>query len=1640
MKLTITYIILFFSVFNLYATDVRIVNSNIKEYPERTTEIYFLSNESKPILNLDESLLEFEVDGTRIDNYSLTAPSEINFNPVSVVISIDNSLQNEKNADLIKRVLKRLTKNLFSNDILVAIQSYNSSSYLLQDYTNDITKLEQSLNNITFRSVGNYNTAFLNRTTGSLKIADRANRNSLVLNLTGGRSIGDSTSISNKANEYGVPIYNYVFGTDISKNLSSISVKTNGKYFAVDDEEMLYSHLLHAIFKEAGVIPYRLNYNYTNCDTLNALALKYNVLIRDNYKALYPKNKFPYIEVFPNSIDFGVVEPSKEENKFLTIIARNANILLQDIVFDNTIYEITPTDYKNKTLQNSTPNIFTLKLTSNSTEYNYSKIEFLSDACIPTSIDVFNGKKEGDSQDTDLQVISPNGNEIYYPGQYIDLQWDGVISTQQVLLEYSSNSGSNWNTISEEGVNKKHKWLVPEIDSEEMLLRVGIPSGSVQFDKVSYVTESDRSKKIKKAVLSNDNKFAAVSFLDGSIFTWNLEKGKIETQLRDKNLGINTSDIEFGINTSLIATAFGKNEEYNIVVWDAEDPTNTNSRSFNSKVNDIEWSDDGTTLYIALSNGNLVKWDIAGSNVITLASFSNELLSISINHKKNIIGLSTDNMLYLAGISGDKLDSISINGIFDLEWNNSGTKIFAVYDFRDLRLFSITGQNKLNQDPRIVRNQSTNLTNAEWTSNNSVLLQSDSSNILEHWNTDNTKIIDIDIHKKAINSSYANGKMIISSIDTNTALVWNIDDYPFVYRTLDSDISDKTWSIKKKKVEINNIDLGDLCLNESYYYELDNAFINKNAPSIMIDSINSLSNEIQIINTFPIDLDLNKSFELKLNYSPISSGIHNYRLFIYYGNKVDTLTVSSNIIKSNVSIINDEIVFTNTLVNSSQSINKEILINNSNSIMVFNNAEFILGGDVFSIVDDNFDGIKIGEKLFLEVNFQPKSSGYYSGLIKLKSDKLCSPLFVELIGNAVKSNIQLIDKVDFGFIDCVIEHDTTIYIRNFSESSIEILDSNLINGNSYLIDVVLPIEIQSKDSIPVNIKFTNSGVGTFLTTLEFITNLSGDDNKLSIDLFGLRDTVNLELSSKRLDFGTIRTNIISSKAIKVVNKSNINFTFDSPLIKDKFKLTSAIPKTIGKGDTSELTFEFIGNNRDTTIDFDFSYGVGCNSEFEVPLSVIVTDGEPIIGFNNLKDLGIINCSTELIFEIIIYNVGSNNLLIDSLYFEGINNQEFQVKDLKEDYVVLPNDSVTIQLIYIPKELGNISSDLVIRSNASNSIANLSTIRINAFQNKTLLELFKRNIEFEGLRSNKRYSQTLTIKNIGNTTINTTSLNDMLFVVDSIRPVVIVPDESATVYVSFLGGEINTQYNGIIIIYDDCDREYPINLIADVGGSDYISIRPGSITAATGSNVDLTIMFTNNSGIDLPLNDTISTKLILSSSIVAPVDAKHFGTIINGERIIELKIPLTDETVLYKIPMRVTLGDTSYSEIRLVESTHLDNGFYIEDIEKGSITVTNIVTIPTDRYIQDNGRAYMSETIPSPVKGFGRIEYRVIESTNVSIYIYDILGNRIEELVNQYHEPGEYMIEINPQNLSSGNYLYKLETPSMEIIKKMTIIR
>jgi hypothetical protein len=55
-------------------------------------------------------------------------------------------------------------------------------------------------------------------------------------------------------------------------------------------------------------------------------------------------------------------------------------------------------------------------------------------------------------------------------------------------------------------------------------------------------------------------------------------------------------------------------------------------------------------------------------------------------------------------------------------------------------------------------------------------------------------------------------------------------------------------------------------------------------------------------------------------------------------------------------------------------------------------------------------------------------------------------------------------------------------------------------------------------------------------------------------------------------------------------------------------------------------------------------------------------------------------------------------------------------------------------------------------------------------------------------------------------------------------------------------------------------------------------------------------------------------------------------------------------------------------------------------------------------------------------------------------IYDMLGREIAVLVNETKPAGTYSVSWNASGVSSGIYIYSLETESSRITRKMTLMK
>ncbi|AFH47856.1 Hypothetical protein IALB_0144 [Ignavibacterium album JCM 16511] len=103
----------------------------------------------------------------------------------------------------------------------------------------------------------------------------------------------------------------------------------------------------------------------------------------------------------------------------------------------------------------------------------------------------------------------------------------------------------------------------------------------------------------------------------------------------------------------------------------------------------------------------------------------------------------------------------------------------------------------------------------------------------------------------------------------------------------------------------------------------------------------------------------------------------------------------------------------------------------------------------------------------------------------------------------------------------------------------------------------------------------------------------------------------------------------------------------------------------------------------------------------------------------------------------------------------------------------------------------------------------------------------------------------------------------------------------------------------------------------------------------------------------------------------------------------------------------------------------------------TLTVTSIYDysseeIPTEYKLFDN--------YPNPFNPTTVISWQSPVASHQTLKVYDILGNEVVTLVNEYREAGRHKIEFNASNLASGVYIYKLTAGSFVSSKKMMVIK
>jgi hypothetical protein len=83
---------------------------------------------------------------------------------------------------------------------------------------------------------------------------------------------------------------------------------------------------------------------------------------------------------------------------------------------------------------------------------------------------------------------------------------------------------------------------------------------------------------------------------------------------------------------------------------------------------------------------------------------------------------------------------------------------------------------------------------------------------------------------------------------------------------------------------------------------------------------------------------------------------------------------------------------------------------------------------------------------------------------------------------------------------------------------------------------------------------------------------------------------------------------------------------------------------------------------------------------------------------------------------------------------------------------------------------------------------------------------------------------------------------------------------------------------------------------------------------------------------------------------------------------------------------------------------------------------------------------LEQNYPNPFNPSTKISWQSPVGSWQSLKVFDLLGNEIATLVNEYHEAGRYEINFDALEHSSGVYIYKLQAGDILQVRKMILIK
>jgi hypothetical protein len=128
-------------------------------------------------------------------------------------------------------------------------------------------------------------------------------------------------------------------------------------------------------------------------------------------------------------------------------------------------------------------------------------------------------------------------------------------------------------------------------------------------------------------------------------------------------------------------------------------------------------------------------------------------------------------------------------------------------------------------------------------------------------------------------------------------------------------------------------------------------------------------------------------------------------------------------------------------------------------------------------------------------------------------------------------------------------------------------------------------------------------------------------------------------------------------------------------------------------------------------------------------------------------------------------------------------------------------------------------------------------------------------------------------------------------------------------------------------------------------------------------------------------------------------------------------------------------DYSFKDLKLANKSYQ---YRLKQIDNdGSFTYSKVINV-TVEYAPSSFS--LSQNYPNPFNPSTKISWQSPVSSWQTLKVYDILGNEVATLVDEFRAAGSYEIDFNASQLTSGVYVYKISAGEFSDTKKMLLTK